>query len=185
MVKTVNWSHVFFCFLMMSCALQPLFLPNSEDTSHRISQKQNWAFERWHNGTGRLRQLPLTTVEQRFAQGFPGGIARFTDGDTIWVIRHLTEPTRMLHPAADCFRGLGYQVNSPKVLERNDGNHWRCFLANRGNQLQVCERIFDTENKQWTDVSAWYWETLFQPGKHEWWAVTQVNRSDSNNTLSL
>ncbi len=180
-MKAVNWSQICFCLLMIGCALRPLFSQNSEVASQPVSKEQNWAFEQWHKGVGRLWQLPLTPVEQRFAQGFPGGIARFTDGNTVWVIRHLTEATRMLHSAADCFRGLGYQVNPPKVLEHNDGNRWRCFLANRGNHLQVCERIFDTEQKQWTDVSAWYWETLFQSRKHEWWAVTQVNRADSNN----
>ena len=50
----------------------------------------------------------MSEVEQRFAARFPGAIARFSDGERVIVLRHVERPTRMLHPAADCFRGLGY-----------------------------------------------------------------------------
>ena len=59
-----------------------------------------------------LRPLALSAVEQRFADRFPGAIARFTDGEGVIVLRHVTAPTRMLHPATDCYRGLGYDVVS-------------------------------------------------------------------------
>ncbi|MDR0634604.1 MAG: exosortase Q, partial [Azoarcus sp.] len=56
----------------------------------------------------RLRPLALSAVERRFAQGFPGRIARLTDERNMLVWRHIARPTRMLHPALDCYRALGW-----------------------------------------------------------------------------
>src|SRR5262245_8451285 len=53
-----------------------------------------------------LRELPLSEREERFGAGFPGRIARFTDGQRELIIRWVAAPTRQLHSAADCFRGL-------------------------------------------------------------------------------
>ena len=55
-----------------------------------------------------LRLLPKTEREGRFEQDFPGRIARFTDGRREIIVRWITQESRTLHPAADCFRGLGY-----------------------------------------------------------------------------
>ena len=49
-----------------------------------------------------VRPLALSAVEQRFAERFPGSVARLTDGRQIVVLRQVHQPTRMLHPAADC-----------------------------------------------------------------------------------
>ena len=48
-----------------------------------------------------VRPLAMSAVEQRFAERFPGTIARLTDGRQIVVLRDVAVPTRMLHPAAD------------------------------------------------------------------------------------
>lgn len=64
-----------------------------------------------------VRPLALSAVEQRFAQAFPGHIARLTDGRQIVVLREVRQPTRMLHPAVDCFRALGYRIEGER-LER-------------------------------------------------------------------
>ena len=53
-----------------------------------------------------LTALPMTELEQRFMSDFPGKIGRFTDGEREIVIRWVTEATRKLHPASDCFQGL-------------------------------------------------------------------------------
>jgi hypothetical protein len=50
---------------------------------------------------------------------FPGAIARMTDGQGVFVLRHVASPTRMLHPAADCYRALGYRVAQVR-LENDD-----------------------------------------------------------------
>ena len=62
-----------------------------------------------------LRPLALSRVEQRFAERFPGRIARLTDGHQIVVLRELDRPTRMLHPATDCYRALGYRIESEQL----------------------------------------------------------------------
>ena len=41
-----------------------------------------------------LRPLALSPVEERFARGFPGRIARLTDGEQVLVWRHVERPTR-------------------------------------------------------------------------------------------
>ncbi|MCA0327078.1 MAG: hypothetical protein LCH89_15985 [Proteobacteria bacterium] len=64
-----------------------------------------------------LRPLALSRVEQRFAERFPGRIARLTDGRQIVVLRDVDRPTRMLHPAVDCYRALGYRIEGEQ-LER-------------------------------------------------------------------
>ncbi len=180
-LKTLNFGYLVFALFMLTCGLRPLLSSHARPASRLTADvSENWAFERWwRQNPKRLTKLPLSAVEQRFARGFPGAIARFTDGKTVWVVRHLNETTRMLHPAADCFRGLGYTVAPPKVVERADNSRWRCFLAERGQPLQVCERIFDAENRQWTDVSAWYWENLLHSGEQAWWAVTEVTTTVS------
>lgn len=178
-MKAFNLSQLLFALLMLGCALRPWFLPNAAALAGPdVAIEQDWAFERWNTAKQPLFQLPLSNVEQRFARDFRGAIGRFSDGKSVWVVRHVSQATRMLHSAVDCYRGLGYQVSAPKVVQRADRRRWRCFIAKRGQTLQVCERIFDDRQSEWTDVSAWYWETLFQTGKHEGWAVTQVTRSN-------
>jgi hypothetical protein len=178
-MKRLSLSHLLFGFLMLICAVRPWLFPRPEvfDQHKPVVLEQDWAFEHWNKTKNALYQLPLTGVEQRFASGFPGAIGRFTDGKSVWVIRHVMQPTRMLHSAIDCYRGLGYKVSVIHVVQKADKSRWRCFNAERGQNLRVCERIFDDKQSEWTDVSAWYWENLFQPGKHEWWAVTQVTQS--------
>ena len=78
----------------------------------------------------------------------------------------------MLHPAADCFRGLGYRVARPAIKEA-DGLRWSCFKAQKdGLEREVCERIHDGQGGAWTDASAWYWDALWRHGQGPWWAWT-------------
>lgn len=132
----------------------------------------------WLPERAELRRLPLSPVEQRFARQFPGQIAHFSDGRRQWVVRVTERPTRMLHPASDCFRGMGYRVDTPHVRMDADGKPWRCFGAVRdGRTLQVCEHILDGRNHVWTDTSSWYWAVLLDrspDGQGPWWAVTRV-----------
>ena len=120
-----------------------------------------------------LRPLALSEVEQRFARQFPGTLARMTDGREVLVLRAVHRPTRMLHPAADCYRGLGYRVAGEQL--QLDGEHqlWRCFEAMRGGQrLRVCERIVDAQGAGFTDTSAWYWAALLGQSTGPWQAIT-------------
>jgi hypothetical protein len=120
-----------------------------------------------------LRPLVLTEVEQRFARQFPGRIARMTDGEHVLVLRTVLAPTRMLHPAADCFRGLGWRIEHVHLWRSDDRLLWRCFEARRaGEGLRVCERIVDAQGHAFTDASSWYWAALLERSQGPWQAVT-------------
>lgn len=124
-----------------------------------------------------LTPLPLTEREQRFNADFPGKIGRFTDGKRELIVRWVTEGTRKLHPASDCFQGLGYTVK-PLAMHRDEkGSLWSSFAATKGNdRLRVYERIHSDSGEAWTDVSAWYWSAL-QHGEGSWWAITIAEKS--------
>lgn len=120
-----------------------------------------------------LTQLPLSAVERRFAAQFPGQIGRFTDGERTLIVRVMQEPTRLLHPASDCFRGLGYQADPPHVMEDRGGIAWSCFVAQKEGKVQrVCERIYDADGRAWTDVSSWYWAAMLGRTQGPWIALT-------------
>lgn len=121
-----------------------------------------------------LRPLALSDVELRFARRFPGSLARMTDGAQVLVLRSVERPTRMLHPAADCYRGLGYAVAAEHLERDAQARLWRCFEAGRPGAptLRVCERIVDAQGAGFTDTSAWYWAALLGQSQGPWQAVT-------------
>lgn len=121
-----------------------------------------------------LRPLALSEVERRFAERFPGHIARLTDGRQTLVMRQVDAPTRMLHPAADCFRALGYGLAQARLERDAHQRLWRCFVAERAGapKLRVCERIVDADGAAFTDTSAWYWAAVSGRSTGPWQAVT-------------
>jgi hypothetical protein len=124
-----------------------------------------------------LTSLPLNEMEKRFATEFPGRIARFSDGEREIIIRWVTEATRKMHPASDCFQGLGYTVKPLAAYRDPGGSLWTSFAASKGEeQLLVYERINSDSGETWTDVSAWYWSALRHNGSGSWWAVTVAEK---------
>jgi hypothetical protein len=122
-----------------------------------------------------LRPLALSAVEQRFTQRFPGRIGRFDGGDAIWVLRDVSGPTRTLHPASDCFRGLGYRIDAARLEHDPQSRLWRCFVAERqGQRFRVCERIVDANAQVFTDTSAWFWAAALGRSTGPWRALTRV-----------
>ena len=123
-----------------------------------------------------LRPLATSEVEQRFAAQFPGAIARFSDGERVLVLREVTRPTRMLHPAADCFRGLGHRIAATRLERDADSRLWRCFesVAPDGERLRVCERIEGADGAAFVDASAWFWAAASGRSIGPWRAVTVV-----------
>jgi hypothetical protein len=121
-----------------------------------------------------LRPLALSDVEQRFADRFPGTIVRLTDGGQTLVFRAVNVPTRMLHPAADCYRALGYRIEQARLERDAQARLWRCFVAQRhsAQKLRVCERIVDAQGAAFTDTSAWYWAAASGRSTGPWQAVT-------------
>ncbi|HEY9286186.1 MAG TPA: hypothetical protein VIP46_22230 [Pyrinomonadaceae bacterium] len=120
-----------------------------------------------------LTRLPLTEREERFGGDFPGRVARFTDGRRELVVRFVTGATRKLHPASDCFAGIGYRVRPLPLRVDGAGARWGAFTAERGgDRLRVYERIYAEAGGSWEDASAWYWAALGGASAGPWWAVT-------------
>lgn len=121
-----------------------------------------------------LRPLALSEVEQRFADRFPGAIGRMTDGTQTLVMREVKQPTRMLHPATDCYRALGYRIEQARLERDAQERLWRCFVARRhgAQKIRVCERIVDAQGTAFTDTSAWYWSAASGQSTGPWQAVT-------------
>ena len=120
-----------------------------------------------------LRPLALSEVENRFARRFPGTLSRLTNGTQVLVLRSVDKPTRMLHPATDCYQGLGYRIAAQQLELDSKRLLWRCFEAQRGGQrLRVCERIVDAAGQGFTDTSAWYWAAVLGQSTGPWQAVT-------------
>ncbi len=154
------------------CAAVAPFLPISGDHTGPQVPFPGW-MSHWKGQP--LERLPLSEREVKFADGFPGKVARFTSGEHQYVIRWVRRTTRQLHPAVDCFRGSGYSVQPLPIRVDGDGERWGCFEAARsGEVLNVCERIFDHDGNAWADVSAWYWAAALGRSSGPWWAVTRV-----------
>ena len=157
-----------FTALLLACAIAPLAGPPS--AAPRTTATREWPTE-WEGRA--LRPLALSAVEQRFAARFPGQIARLTDGEQVLVWRAVNAPTRMLHPAADCYRGLGYRIAEARLERDAQQRLWRCFVAERGGQrLRVCERIVDAQGQAYTDASSWFWAAQLGQSVGPWQAIT-------------
>ncbi|TQV74189.1 hypothetical protein FKG94_16410 [Exilibacterium tricleocarpae] len=139
------------------------------------------AFPGWpdHYEEQPLTPLQLSHRERLFVQDFPGRIGRFSDGRREIIMRWIATPTRRLHPAADCFRGVGYAVTPLPVEHNQSGIAMGCFRAVKDTQtLRVCEYIAAADGTTWTDVSAWYWQTAFAGAAGGWWSLVVAQRSD-------
>ena len=163
-------SSLFYIVACAVAALLPVFSAQSESAGNAAAITfPGWPTE-FEGET--LTPLPLTEIEQRFNADFPGKIGRFTDGKRELIFRWVTEATRKLHPASDCFQGLGYSVKPLAIHRDEKGSLWSSFAATKGNdRLRVYERIHTDSGETWTDVSAWYW-AAFQHGEGSWWAIT-------------
>ena len=165
-----------FAIVMLAClAWSAACALRSSPAPMAIAPFHEWPSE-W-DGV-RLRPLALGEVEQRFADRFPGAIARMTDGERMFVLRQVNTPTRMLHPAADCYRALGFRIAQVRLERDAEARLWRCFDAERRgtSKLRVCERIVDAEGRAFTDTSAWYWSAVGGQSQRPWQAVTLARR---------
>lgn len=160
--------------MLLICSLVPLTDP-MHDTDHEIDRTHREWPTRWQ--AFELRPVALSAVEQRFAEGFPGRIGRFRAGPYTMVMRQVDAPTRKLHPAVDCYRGLGYRILHERLeQDPSDASRlWRCFQASNNDQsLKVCERTEDAEGRGFTDTSAWYWAALLGKTQGPWIAITRA-----------
>jgi len=152
-------------------ALAPL-LPGRYQTAAADVHFAGWpvAYER-----RALTEMPLTQREIAFARDFPGRIGRFSDGKREIIIRWVGVPTRRLHSAADCLRGIGYSITP--LPARREGHAMSCLRASRGADIMtVCELIKDEQGLAFPDVSAWYWDALFGATRGPWWSFVVAER---------
>lgn len=135
----------------------------------------NTAFSGWPKDIEgcSLKQEELTEREIDFSGEFPGKIARFSDGTREIIIRWVTSRTRKLHPASDCFKGMGYAVYPLPLHIDKKQREWNSFEAHSGEtHLRVRELIFDDHGNHWSTPSSWYWAALLGKTQGPWWAVT-------------
>ena len=158
--------------LLPACVMWGAFASWGRPPAPAVQENQGFELPAEWQGNA-LRPLALSEVEQRFARQFPGTLARMTDGRQVLVLRAVHRPTRMLHPAADCYRGLGYGIAHQQLQLDGEQRLWRCFEAARsGQRLRVCERIVDARGTGFTDASAWYWAALLGQSRGPWQAIT-------------
>lgn len=155
--------------LCLGAALVPL---RSKPAQHDNTSD---TFPGWAAAPQPTELMPVepSSREARFAADFPGRIGVFTDGTRTYVVRWIRIPTRKLHPASDCLRALGYTVKPTPIFASADGTHWGTSSAQHGGeQLRVRERIIDSADHEWTDVSAWFWAAALGRSAGPWWTVT-------------
>ena len=158
--------------LLAVCALTPLAWPRDASAAQAPPTSTPTEWPREWNGRA-LRPLALGSVEARFAAQFPGRIERLTDDESVLVWREVRSPTRMLHPATDCYRGLGYRIVDARLERDPQARLWRCFVAERdGRRLRVCERIEDARGLAFTDASSWFWAAQLGHSTGPWQAIT-------------
>ena len=165
-MNAVRWLLV----TMVLAALAPLFAAHGAVTGDVSAPLPDWP----HEFEGRpLTAVALTPEQRKFLGDFPGAAARFSDGERDILMRWVTQPTRRLHPAEDCYRGWGFEVAPSQIRADRDGRRWRCFAVTReGVTRQVCEQIRDQEGTNYTDVSSWYWDATLQRTQAPWLVVT-------------
>ncbi len=148
--------------------LAPLFTVPSERPPE--APFPGWP-ERWEGRV--LVPRTATPAEAAFSRRFPGRVAAFDDGQRHLLLRYVTQATRRLHPASDCYRGAGYATEARPLRVDADGRRWGCFEARRGEaRLLVCESIRDASGSSWSDASSWYWAAALERSPGPWWAVT-------------
>ena len=159
--------------VMIAAAVTPLLARRGVSPSD-----DNIAVPAWpHEFEGEpLRAVQMNADERRLLENFPGAVAQFTDGRRDIVMRWVTEPTRRLHPAEDCYRAWGFVIAPARIHPDRDGSRWRCFIAIRnGQKREICEQIRDSEGGFFSDVSAWYWSAMLDLSRGPW-LVTTVAR---------
>ncbi|MBV1910679.1 MAG: hypothetical protein KUG78_15355 [Kangiellaceae bacterium] len=147
-------------------AVAPLAFSDLAEQQNLASSFSGWPTE--YEGK-ELIPLALTEKEKIFTKGFPGKIARFSDGQRELIIRWIEQPTRKLHPAADCFKGIGYYIKPKPIKINKNGIKMGCFTANKNEkELNVCEYIEAQNGDNWSDISAWYWGAITSNSRQGW-----------------
>ncbi len=126
-----------------------------------------------------LTPLPVTEREAALGKSFPGRVGRFTDGQREIILRWVATPTRQLHPSADCFKAIGYRIETRPMRLSANGRPMSCYRAtSHRDAFEVCEQVTGTAGGSWPDVSAWYWHALWRGrGAEAWWSVVVAEKA--------
>jgi hypothetical protein len=125
----------------------------------------------------KLESIAMTAREKQFYRSFPGKMAKMTDGKRQITYKWIERPTRKLHPASDCYRGMGYSIHPEPIRIDEDGRRWGASRAAKGRRrIRVEEQISDRSNRQWTDVSSWYWAAFLGRSQGPWQVITVSER---------
>ncbi|MBX9692767.1 MAG: hypothetical protein K2Z81_10310, partial [Cyanobacteria bacterium] len=97
----------------------------------------------------------------------------YFDGRRVIILRWITDPTRQVHPASDCYRGVGFNVKWLPLIVDEKGCAWSRFEASkRTEKIVVRELIEDESGKSWSDPSSWYWAAVLGETRGPWWSIT-------------
>ncbi len=158
---------------LVAAVLIPLYPAAPQARSGRFEQ----AFPGWPESMDGLELKPvaLTAREEQYAKGFPGRVGAFSNGRRQYIIRWVADTTRMLHPAADCFRGSGYNIQYLPLWRDANGREWSTFSATgKDRALYVREYIYDGAGNNWAEVSEWYWAATLGRTSGPWWVITSI-----------
>jgi hypothetical protein len=162
--------------VFLASGVAAMFAPFVDSDGHSTAASLD-GFPGWpsHYEGRELSPLPLSDRETNFLRDFPGRVGRFSDGRREIIVRWVSEPTRLLHPAADCFRGSGYSIAPlPTKIDRA-GAMMGCFRATRdGFAMTVCEAVRDEHGRSWPDASSWYWTTMLSGSDGPWWSIVEA-----------
>ncbi len=125
-----------------------------------------------------LLEIPIPDEQIAFLKTFPGSVRAFAWGNELRIYRWVRQPTRQVHPAADCYRSSGWNVTLCPQIQDADGRRWSVTRVESGEQsLEVLEQIRDGSGQYWTEPSQWYWEALLEKTTGPWWVVSRIRPS--------
>ncbi|MBI3098972.1 MAG: hypothetical protein HYY93_12135 [Planctomycetes bacterium] len=91
-----------------------------------------------------LVERPLTARERGVFADFPGRAGRFSDGEREVILRWVSERTRRLHPASECFAAIGYTIRPAPLRRDEQGWHWAALFGETqgpGLAWTIAERV--------------------------------------------
>lgn len=136
-----------------------------------------------------LAGIPLTPASTPVPAAFrsvddtPLGHFRCHDADV--VVRQIDRESRAFPPAQDCFREVGYRVQSISFYRDSGGRRWEAFVATREEEiLQVRELYCDARGGTWPDVDSWRWTAFCGKTTGPWWNVTLIEDASSATSVA-
>jgi hypothetical protein len=89
------------------------------------------------------------------------------------VARWIATPSRSLHPAEHCLRGVGFELRPGvrgSMAARPGAATWIAERA--GRRLRVTEWIEASDGRTFASVSEWYWASALGRSRGPWVAYT-------------